>query len=113
MSFLLLAANSREKICRGFLVFVHLSFEFPAKRITVNLAPADLPKEGGRFDLPIALGILAASEQIPTEILQTYEIVGELALSGEVRPCQGILPLAIAARTSGRGRSDPRRGAVA
>jgi magnesium chelatase family protein len=81
---------------------VNSGFEFPVRRITVNLAPADLPKEGGRFDLPIALGILAASEQIPAAVLAEYEILGELALSGEVRACQGILPFAIAAHKSGR-----------
>lgn len=81
---------------------INSGLEFPVKRITVNLAPADLPKEGGRFDLPIALGILAASGQIPSEILQEYEIIGELALSGEVRACQGIIPLAIAARAAER-----------
>ena len=58
-------------------------FEFPAKRITVNLAPADLPKESGRFDLPIALGILAASKQIPSSRLHQYEFAGELSLSGD------------------------------
>lgn len=77
-------------------------FEFPVRRVTVNLAPADLPKEGGRFDLPIALGILAASQQIPTAILQEYEFAGELALSGEMRPCLGILPFAIATRRQQR-----------
>ena len=61
-------------------------FEFPARRITVNLAPADLPKESGRFDLPIALGILAASKQINTDHLDKYEFAGELSLSGELRP---------------------------
>src|SRR3954466_4379076 len=61
-------------------------FEFPARRITVNLAPADLPKESGRFDLPIALGILAASAQLPTERLPEFEFAGELALTGELRP---------------------------
>lgn len=81
---------------------INSGFEFPVRRITVNLAPADLPKEGGRFDLPIAIGILAASGQIPREILLDYEIIGELGLSGELRPCRGILPLAIAARTAGR-----------
>lgn len=75
---------------------INSGFEFPVRRITVNLAPADLPKEGGRFDLPIALGILAASEQIPAQALLEYEIIGELALSGEVRPCRGVLPAAIA-----------------
>lgn len=69
-------------------------FEFPARRITVNLAPADLPKESGRYDLPIALGILAASGQIPTEPLARYEVAGELALTGELRPIRGSLAMA-------------------
>ncbi|HIF9354474.1 TPA: YifB family Mg chelatase-like AAA ATPase [Photobacterium damselae] len=73
------------------------NFEFPSRRITVNLAPADLPKEGGRFDLPIALGILAASGQIPAESLHKYEFLGELALSGQLRPVKGALPAALAA----------------
>lgn len=68
-------------------------FEFPARRITVNLAPADLPKESGRYDLPIALGILAASGQIPAETLSRYEIAGELALTGELRPIRGALAM--------------------
>lgn len=68
-------------------------FEFPAKRITVNLAPADLPKESGRYDLPIALGILAASGQIPKDKLDQYEIAGELALTGELRPIRGALAM--------------------
>ncbi len=68
-------------------------FEFPARRITVNLAPADLPKESGRYDLPIALGILAASGQIPTEPLADYEIAGELALTGQLRPIRGALAM--------------------
>ncbi|KHT60693.1 ATP-dependent protease [Photobacterium gaetbulicola] len=76
---------------------VNAGFEFPSRRITVNLAPADLPKEGGRFDLPIALGILAASEQIPADKLQFFEFLGELALSGELRPVKGALPAALAA----------------
>lgn len=73
-------------------------FEFPKRRITINLAPADLPKEGGRFDLPIALGILAASGQIPRTRLTEYEFTGELALSGELRPVHGILPMVMASR---------------
>lgn len=81
---------------------INANFEFPAKRITVNLAPADLPKEGGRFDLPIALGILAASGQIPQAALAAYEFAGELALSGELRPIQGALPFAIAAKNNQR-----------
>lgn len=68
-------------------------FEFPARRITVNLAPADLPKESGRYDLPIALGILAASGQIPTESLDRYEVAGELALTGGLRPIRGALAM--------------------
>jgi magnesium chelatase family protein len=68
-------------------------FEFPARRITVNLAPADLPKESGRYDLPIALGILAASGQIPADKLQQYEVAGELALTGELRPIRGALAM--------------------
>jgi magnesium chelatase family protein len=77
-------------------------FEFPAQRITVNLAPADLPKDGGRFDLAIALGILAASGQIPSINLNQYECVGELSLGGELRPISGVLPIAIQARNSQR-----------
>lgn len=76
-------------------------FEFPARRITINLAPADLPKTGGRFDLPIALGILAASGQIPKESLQHSEFLGELALSGELRPVSGTLSAAIQASKAG------------
>lgn len=68
-------------------------FEFPARRITVNLAPADLPKEGGRYDLPIALGILAASGQLPRQHLANYVIAGELALTGELRPIRGALAM--------------------
>jgi magnesium chelatase family protein len=73
------------------------NFKFPAKRITVNLAPADLPKEGGRFDLPIALGILAASNQLPKESLAEFEFVGELSLGGKLRPVRGVLPVALQA----------------
>jgi magnesium chelatase family protein len=72
-------------------------FEFPARRITVNLAPADLPKESGRFDLPIALGILAASGQLPPDRLTEYEFAGELALTGELRPIRGALAMTLSA----------------
>ncbi len=76
--------------------------EFPNnKRITVNLAPADLPKESGRFDLPIALGILAASGQIDAARLAQFEFAGELSLSGELRPVRGALAMALALRRSG------------
>lgn len=77
-------------------------FEFPTRRITVNLAPADLPKDGGRFDLPIALGILAASGQIRREALADYEFLGELSLTGELRAVDGVLPAALAVAASGR-----------
>jgi len=71
-------------------------FDLPARRITINLAPADLPKESGRFDLPIALGILAASRQIRDDALHHYEFAGELSLSGELRPVRGALAMAFA-----------------
>ncbi|WP_265945483.1 YifB family Mg chelatase-like AAA ATPase [Dechloromonas sp. A34] len=82
---------------------VNSGFEFPSKRITVNLAPADLPKESGRFDLPIALGILAASNQTPTKALADYEFAGELSLSGELRPVRGALAMAL--QTAGNGKA--------
>ncbi len=87
-------------------------FEFPARRITVNLAPADLPKESGRFDLPIALGILAASGQIPRDLLADCEFVGELALTGELRPIRGALPMTLSARDAGRAIVLPRANAA-
>ena len=77
-------------------------FDFPARRITVNLAPADLPKEGGRFDLAIAVGILAATGQVPDEALDAHEFVGELSLSGALRPVRGGLPAAVHAARAGR-----------
>ena len=80
----------------------NVRFEFPARRITINLAPADLPKEGGRFDLPIAIGILAASGQIPQRDLDRYEFIGELALTGKLRPVLGALTVALEARQSNR-----------
>jgi len=81
---------------------INSGFEFPSKRITVNLAPADLPKESGRFDLPIALGILAASGQIPTPPLADYEFAGELSLSGELRPIRGALAMALQTGDAGK-----------
>ena len=77
-------------------------FEFPSRAITVNLAPADLPKDGGRFDLAIALGILAASGQVPRDALAGCEFHGELGLTGELRQVDGILPAAMAAGRAGR-----------
>lgn len=76
--------------------------DYPTRRITINLAPADLPKQGGRYDLPIAIGLLAASGQVPSDRLAQTEWVGELGLDGELRPVAGILPVAMAARESGR-----------
>lgn len=77
-------------------------FQFPARRTTINLAPADLPKEGGCFDLPIAIGLLAASGQISSQHLNKYEMLGELALGGELRPVRGVLPAALACREAQR-----------
>lgn len=84
--------ESRERVRSALL---NNGFEFPPRRVTVNLAPADLPKEGGRFDLAIAIGLLVASEQIPSEKLKNTEFIGELALSGELRNVTGILPSAL------------------
>ena len=77
-------------------------FEFPQRKVTVNLAPADLPKESGRYDLPIALGILAATGQIPGKEFGRYEFAGELALTGELRAVRGALAMALSARRDGR-----------
>ncbi|WP_281559188.1 YifB family Mg chelatase-like AAA ATPase [Thalassomonas sp. RHCl1] len=90
---------------------INCGYEFPAKRITINLAPADLPKEGGRFDLPIAVGILVASEQLPIPDLHQYEFAGELALSGEIREIIGEIPLAIATKNQDRTLFLPRANA--
>ncbi len=92
----------RESKDRVRSAIINSGFEFPAKRITVNLAPADLPKEGGRFDLPIAVGILAASNQLPQVDLSGYEFSGELSLSGELRAIVGEIPMAIATSKSQR-----------
>jgi magnesium chelatase family protein len=87
-------------------------YEFPARRITVNLAPADLPKESGRFDLPIALAILAASGQIPKDKFTTCEFAGELALTGELRPVRGALAMALATRAAQRHLVLPAASAI-
>ena len=91
--------ESRERV-RSAIINSHLSF--PDQRITINLSPADLPKEGGRFDLPIALGILAASEQLPMEALLGGEFLGELGLDGELRPVSGVITAAQAVADTGR-----------
>jgi magnesium chelatase family protein len=100
--------ESKDRV-RSALLNSH--WEFPTRRITVNLAPADLPKEGGRFDLPIALGILVASGQLPLTKLAQLECVGELALTGELRPIKGILPIALAAAAAGRSLIVPQENA--
>lgn len=91
--------ESRERVRAA---LQNCQFNFPARRITVNLAPADLPKESGRYDLPIALGILAATGQIPNDRLAAYEYAGELALTGELRPIRGALAMTYRAANSGR-----------
>ncbi len=95
-------AEVKESKDRVRAALQNCQFEFPARRITVNLAPADLPKESGRFDLPIALGILAASGQIPSDKLADYEYAGELALTGELRAIRGALAMTYRAANSGR-----------
>lgn len=92
----------REARDRVRAALINAQFEFPQRRITISLAPADLPKEGSRFDLAIALGILAASHQIPGAALARTEVIGELGLSGELRTVRGVLPAVLAARAAGR-----------
>jgi magnesium chelatase family protein len=87
-------------------------FEFPARHVTVNLAPADLPKESGRFDLPIALGILLAIGALSAESIDAYEFVGELALAGTLRPVRGALAMSIGARRAGRAFVVPHENAA-
>lgn len=81
---------------------INSNFEFPPRRYTINLAPADLPKQGSRFDLAIAMGILAATDQVNAGKLAEFELIGELALSGELRPCDAILPVALACKRAGK-----------
>jgi magnesium chelatase family protein len=95
-------AEVREARDRVRSAILNSGFEFPARRITINLAPADLPKEGARFDLAIALGILAASAQLPIDRLERYEFIGELALTGVLRPVRGVLSAALAVGEAGR-----------
>lgn len=101
--------ESRDRVRSAIL---NSEFDFPARRITVNLAPADLPKSGGQFDLPIALGILAASGQIPDTQFQQMEFLGELGLNGELRPVPGCLPAAMACGKAGRQLLCPRTNAA-
>ncbi|HEX7381875.1 MAG TPA: YifB family Mg chelatase-like AAA ATPase [Nevskiaceae bacterium] len=96
-------AAVREARDRVRAAIVNSGYRFPDGRITVNLAPADLPKEGGRFDLPIALGILAASRQVPDGCLAQVEAIGELSLGGEVQAVRGVLPTALRCVGAGHG----------
>ena len=101
----------RESKDRVRSAILNSHFTFPDRRITINLAPADLPKEGGRFDLPIALGILAASGQVPAEGLAHHEFLGELALDGSLRAVPGAIQAAGAASCSGRQLTVPAESA--
>ncbi len=94
-------AAVRESKDRVRSAILNSGFQFPQRRLTINLAPADLPKDGSRLDLPIALGILAASGQIEPEVLADREFVGELALNGDLRSVHGILSIARAAHAAG------------
>ena len=108
----------RESKDRVRSAILNSHFTFPDRRITINLAPADLPKEGGRFDLPIALGILSASGQVPPDLLGQHEFLGELALDGSLRPVNGVVAAAGAAAgpstscINAIGAESPGRGAM-
>lgn len=104
-------AEVKESRDRVRAALVNARFEFPARRLTVNLAPADLPKESGRFDLPIALGILVASGQLPASRLAEYEFAGELSLTGDLRPIRGALAMTYTAHRCGRAFVLPRASA--
>jgi magnesium chelatase family protein len=92
----------RESKDRVRAALINSGFKWPPSRITISLAPAELPKEGGGFDLPIALGILAADGKIPADALEKSEFLGELSLNGELRTVRGVLPAAIRARDANR-----------
>ena len=93
----------RESKDRVKAALLNAGFKFPQSHITISLSPADLPKEGGRYDLPIALGILAASAQVDDTRFGDYEFIGELSLGGHLNPVRGVLPAALGAQKSGRG----------
>ncbi|MGH8281233.1 MAG: magnesium chelatase domain-containing protein, partial [Gammaproteobacteria bacterium] len=96
-------AAVRESRDRVRSALINSRFDFPARRITVNLAPADLPKEGSHYDLPIALGLLAAMGVLPASEMANYVALGELSLDAAVTPVAGVLPAAIAASEQNRG----------
>lgn len=100
--------ESKERVRSA---LISCEYDIPVKRIIVNLSPADLPKDGGSFDLPIAIGILAASKQIPAYLLKQYEFAGELALTGELLPIKGALPFAMASMDDGRAIIMPYKSA--
>src|SRR5438034_4631435 len=91
--------ESRDRVSTA---LTNSGFKFPLGRTTINLAPADVKKEGPSFDLPIAIGVLAASEQLETDQLENFAMVGELALTGAVRMVKGVLPIALRARADGK-----------
>ncbi|HET6805096.1 MAG TPA: YifB family Mg chelatase-like AAA ATPase [Frateuria sp.] len=105
-------AAVREARDRVRVAIQNAAFEYPNRKVTVNLAPAELPKDGGRFDLAIALGILAAGGQVPREKLDECEFLGELALSGDLRGVSGVLPALLRARARGRRVVVPRANAA-
>lgn len=105
-------AEVRESRDRVRAALINSAFDVPQQKMVVNLAPADLPKEGGRFDLPIAIGVLAASRQLPADAVARYEFIAELALSGELRAVRGALPAVLCALQQGRTPIVPRGNAV-
>src|SRR6187455_2520786 len=91
--------ESRDRVSTA---LTNSGYKFPMGKTTINLAPADVKKEGPSFDLPIALGMLAASEQLETDQLDNFAMVGELALTGGIRPVKGVLPIALRAKAEGK-----------
>jgi magnesium chelatase family protein len=102
----------REARDRVRAAILNCQLDYPQRKVTVGLAPADLPKDGGRFDLPIAIGILAANGSLPRDGLEKFEFLGELALSGELRAVHGVLPAVLRAARSGRSVIVPRDNAA-
>jgi len=93
----------RESKDRVKAAIKHAGFNFPMVKVIINLAPADLPKQGGRFDLPIALGVLMATGQLPEDATDEWVVIGELGLTGDVRAVSGVLPTALSLADSSRG----------
>ena len=99
--------ESRERVRSALL---YNGFKIAVGRVTVNVAPADLPKMGGHYDLPIAIGLLAAQGDLPQSCLDEIECIGELGLMGDLRPVQGVLPMALAAKRAKRHYTASGRG---